>query len=91
MRTCGGWLIRLANWWTEQTSGTTDVGGTIQFRFIPGGFDMQVSQLDPDRLVRWDVVEGPVEWIGTSVQFDLKQNDGYTIVLFKHEGWTDVG
>jgi len=81
----------LSNWWTEDTTGSTDVGGKIEFRFIPGGFDMQVTELEPDRLVRWDVVEGPDEWIGTSVQFDLKQVDDYTIVLFKHEGWNDSG
>jgi len=39
--------------------------------------------------VRWEVVEGPPEWIGTQVQFELTQEDGYTIVLFRHEGWKE--
>ena len=27
--------------------------------------------------------------IGTRISFELKQEDGYTIVLFKHEGWKE--
>jgi uncharacterized protein YndB with AHSA1/START domain len=82
-------LDGLSGWWTEQTTGKTDVGGVIEFRFIPGGFDMKVAQLDPGRSVRWDVVDGPPEWVGTSVQWDLSQDGDHTIVLFKHEGWRD--
>ncbi|SCF72966.1 SRPBCC domain-containing protein [Streptomyces sp. Ncost-T10-10d] len=81
-------LDGLSGWWTEKTSGETDVGGVIEFRFGPGGVDMKVAELDPGRLVRWDVVE-PQEWIGTSVQWDLRQDGDYTIVLFKHEGWRE--
>ena len=79
----------LSNWWAENTSGTTDLGGRIEFRFGPGGLDMEVVELEPGRLVRWDVVDGPEEWLGTSVQFDLHQEGDYTIVLFKHEGWRE--
>jgi uncharacterized protein YndB with AHSA1/START domain len=79
----------LAGWWAEQTSGDTEPGGVIQFRFKPGGIDMQVAKLDPGRLVRWDVVDGPQEWFGTSVQFDIRQDGDWTIVLFRHEGWQE--
>jgi len=50
---------------------------------------MKVAELEPGRLVRWDVVGGPEEWIGTSVQWDLRQDGDYTIVLFTHEGWRE--
>ena len=31
----------LAGWWTDDTSGSSEVGGTLAFRFPPvGGFDM---------------------------------------------------
>ena len=79
----------LAGWWTEKTTGNTDLGGVIEFRFLPGGFDMKVVELDPGRLVRWEVVDGPAEWIGTTVRWDLRQDGDYTIVLFKHEGWRE--
>ena len=37
----------------------------------------------------WEVVDGPEEWIGTHVDWNLDQADDYTIVLFKHEGWKE--
>ncbi|WP_113701363.1 SRPBCC family protein [Nonomuraea lactucae] len=85
LTTLGG----LSGWWAEKTSGKTDLGGVIEFRFGPGGIDMKVAELDPGRLVRWEVVDGPREWIGTSVRWDLRQDGDYTIVLFKHEGWRE--
>ena len=81
----------LAGWWTDQTTGDPEVGGTLEFRFIPGGFDMEVIDLEPAKRVHWQVADGPPEWVGTQVTFDLSQVDGYTIVLFKHEGWAEPG
>jgi uncharacterized protein YndB with AHSA1/START domain len=55
----------LAGWWTDQTSGDPEVGGTIEFRFIPGGFDVEVVEPEPATRVHWQVADGPPEWIGT--------------------------
>jgi uncharacterized protein YndB with AHSA1/START domain len=82
-------LEGLSGWWAEKTSGGTDLGGVIEFRFVPGGFDMKVAELVPGRRVRWEVVAGPEEWVGTSVHWDLRQEGDYTIVLFRHEGWRE--
>ena len=32
---------------------------------------------------------GPPEWIGSKIRFDLKQEDDFTVILFKHEGWKE--
>ena len=80
----------LAGWWTEDTTGDTE--GVIKFRFAGAGgegFDMKVLETKPGELVRWEVVDGPEEWIGTHVGFELSQTDEYAIVLFKHEGWKE--
>jgi hypothetical protein len=85
----------LAAWWTNDTQGESKVGGALKFRFSGpkgveiGGFDMQVQQLDPARRVLWQVVDGPEEWIGTRISFDLKQEGDYSIVLFKHQDWKE--
>ena len=79
----------LASWWTDDTAGDGTVGGVLRFRFEPGGFDMSVLELQPAELVVWEVVDGPQEWIGTQVRFELKQEDGLTIVLFQHLGWKE--
>ncbi|WP_328443526.1 SRPBCC domain-containing protein [Streptomyces sp. NBC_00386] len=78
----------LAAWWTTDTEGSGD--DVLQFRFGDvGGFDMKVLELQPDTRVRWEVVSGPEEWVGTTVTFDLKQEGEWTIILFAHEGWRE--
>ena len=79
----------LSAWWTDDTRGESDVGDVLQFRFGAGGFDMKVLELDPDKHVLWQVVDGPVEWAGTNVRFALKQEGGWTLVLFEHAGWKE--
>jgi uncharacterized protein YndB with AHSA1/START domain len=79
----------LSAWWTSDTQGEGKVGGVLKFRFGGGGFDMKVLELQPAERVRWQVVEGPEEWIGTKINWDLKQEGDWTIVLFKHEGWKE--
>ena len=79
----------LSSWWTTTTEGQSKIGGILQFRFGNGGFDMKVLELDPPRRVLWEVIDGPEEWIGTKIHFDLDQRGDWTIVLFKHEGWKE--
>ena len=80
----------LAGWWTTDTQGNCNVGGVIQFRFgTRGSIDMNVLELDPAKRVLWQVVGGPPEWIGTTVSFELTQDDDFTIILFKHQGWKE--
>ena len=71
LTTCEG----LAGWWTTDTTGDNRVGGVVQFRFGGGGFDMEVLELDPGERVRWLVVDGPQEWIGTRIDWELKEDE----------------
>lgn len=80
----------LAAWWTTDTSGRSEVGEKLSFRFGDiGGFDMEVLELDPAGRVRWSVVDGPPEWIGTEVDWQLDQRDEWTIVQFAQRGWRE--
>lgn len=84
----------LAAWWTSNTQGESKVGGGLQFRFRAGGveiggFDMNVLELQPAKRVLWEVADGPAEWIGTKISFDLKQAGDHAIVCFKHQGWKE--
>ncbi|HEY5810588.1 MAG TPA: SRPBCC domain-containing protein [Povalibacter sp.] len=81
---------RLAGWWTTDTQGNFDVGGVIAFRFgTRGHVDMKVIERNPAGRVVWQVVDGPGEWIGSKVSFDLQPDGDYTGVLFKHQGWKE--
>ena len=76
----------LSGWWTSDTRGDSKVGSVLQFRFGEGGFDMKVIDLQPGKRVLWQVVDGPEEWLGTKISFDIKQSGDWTILLFKHQG-----
>jgi uncharacterized protein YndB with AHSA1/START domain len=88
-------IAGLAGWWTEATTGRSQVGEVITFRFRTesgeeiGGFDMDVLELQPDRSVRWRVKDGPPEWIGTDIEFELSRQDEHTIVMFGHRRWRE--
>ncbi len=78
----------LSGWWTATTSGKSEPGGNIRFQFGDRGFfHTTVVELVPGKRVLWQVVDGPEEWIGTKIGFELKQEGEQATVLFKHEGW----
>jgi uncharacterized protein YndB with AHSA1/START domain len=45
----------LSRWWTTDTRGASEPGGTLEFRFGNGGFDMKVLELQPGKRVMWQV------------------------------------
>lgn len=79
----------LRGWWTEETTGSTDVGGVIQFRFPAGGFDMLVRESVPGERVVWEVVDGPDEWVGTTIDWSLVDEGDWTTVNFGHRDWRE--
>jgi len=50
---------------------------------------MEVLQVTPSKWVQWRVIDGPPEWIGTTVEWELRQDGDWTIVLFAHRGWAE--
>ena len=79
----------LRGWWTDDTKGSGEVGGVLAFRFPQGGFDMEVVEARPSERVVWRVVDGPEEWIGTTIDWRLQQSGDDTVVLFAHQGWAE--
>jgi hypothetical protein len=43
------------------------------------------------RRVGWRCLEGPQEWVGTELTFDLTAEQGETAVSFRHAGWRSTG
>lgn len=82
----------VAKWWTTETTGKSEVGEQLVVRFGDlGGFDLEIQELDPAGQVRWLVAEGPEEWVGTQIAWQLRQDGDYTVILFSHEGWREPG
>ncbi|HXB39241.1 MAG TPA: SRPBCC domain-containing protein [Bacteroidia bacterium] len=81
----------LASWWTTQTSGKSEVGGMMEFRFGSQFINkMKVIEMKNNKSVLWECVDGPEDWIGTKVSFHLDENEGKTRVRFDHTGWKDA-
>jgi uncharacterized protein YndB with AHSA1/START domain len=89
-------LDGLGHWWTEEVRGETCIGGRIEFSFrtktgdLLGRMVMAVQDLDANKAVRWRCVEGPEEWVGTDITFELSEQDGQTIILFGHRNWREA-
>jgi len=80
----------LSNWWTTDTKGDSNVGGTIQFRFAThGGPDMKVKEVKPGESVTWECLSSPHGWTGHTFSFHLDDNDGKTRVRFSHAGFNE--
>jgi uncharacterized protein YndB with AHSA1/START domain len=86
----------LANWWTNEVKGEENIGARIKFSFrtvtgaLKGEMTMEVLDLHPAKSVRWLCVDGPEEWIGTEISFDLSEQDGQVIILFGHRNWREA-
>jgi uncharacterized protein YndB with AHSA1/START domain len=81
----------LAGFWTRHVEGDCEVGGKLSIFFgrpEPSAV-MEVTELSPDDRVRWSCVDGPPEWVGTTVTFDLKDSGGETVLLFTHADWRE--
>jgi uncharacterized protein YndB with AHSA1/START domain len=81
----------VSGWWTRDVTGASHVGAKLSFFFgrpEPSAV-MEVVDLIPDRHVGWLCVEGPDEWVGTSVSFDLTTSSDETALLFTHANWRE--
>jgi uncharacterized protein YndB with AHSA1/START domain len=81
----------LAKFWTSHVEGDSEVGGQLRFFFgkpEPSAV-MEVLKLAPHDRVQWRCVNGPSEWVGTAVTFDLKTSGGETVLLFTHADWRE--
>ena len=86
----------VAGWWTKDTTGTSGLGGKLTSRFTDpagkeiGKMDYDITKADPKGKVAWRITDGPEEWIGTDVTFDLSQQDGQTVLVFGHRNWREA-
>ena len=81
----------VATWWTRDASGDSTVGGKLAVGFggpKPAAI-FELAELNPPERVAWRCLEGPSEWPGTTIEFDLRRQDDETVVVFRHDGWQE--
>ena len=79
----------IESWWTGHP--TSQDGDTLGVFF--GGGDpaavFEVAEATPERIV-WRVIDGPDDWVGTTVTFALAdRDDDGTTLLFTHADWRE--
>lgn len=66
----------LAGWWTPDATAIPEVATIARFPFGPDYFkEMNIVELLPSKLVRWQCIQGAEEWIGTTLSFQLESHN----------------
>ena len=75
----------LASWWTTKVRADSEVGGEIEFTFVPGDFNprMRIDALDEPATIAWTCVGDAQGWLNASIRFDLREYEGGTRVTFR--------
>ena len=80
----------LKGWWTSEAKAEEFVGGIAEFIFGDRYHDkMRVTELEPNKKIEWECLEGDKEWVGTTFLFDLEEKNGSTILRFSHNNWKE--
>jgi len=78
-------------WWWGPATGSAETGGTFVVSFM-GGRQRIVMDVEPafENRVVWAVQECPLtpDWIGTTIYFDVAEDDNGTMLSFRHQGLT---
>ena len=71
----------LQAWWTPDSKAGAELHSHARFEFADGAFnEMEITELDPPRSVRWHCIDGIDEWVGTTLSFDLDAQKAGTVL-----------
>jgi hypothetical protein len=79
----------LAGWWSDRVEGSAEKVGDefhVHFPSTPVVFDLRVT-INSEDAVEWFIPESPPWWKGTTIRFDLSEDNGRTKLRFSHRGF----
>ncbi|MDQ0276724.1 hypothetical protein QO003_001027 [Arthrobacter silviterrae] len=88
-------INNVRGWWTGDIEGGTEkLGDEFTYRVPDIHYSkFRITELSPSSRVAWLVLDSQLtfaenkeEWTGTTVTFDVAEQDGRTLVTFTHEG-----
>jgi uncharacterized protein YndB with AHSA1/START domain len=81
----------VASWWTRTVEGESTPGGQLRFFFgVPEpAATVEIRDLKPNERVEWHCVQGPDEWVGTDILFEIKPDGDETVLMFTHADWRE--
>src|SRR5438309_1507774 len=80
----------ISRWWTTDVRGKAAVGGILEIWFEDFVTKLEVLESEAPKRVCWKCTEGPEEWIGTEISFELEEDEGQCLVYFRHSSWKSV-
>lgn len=80
----------LSAWWAKQTTAKPEVGFINSFQFGDFVNKMEITELIPNKKVKWQCVASLQEWVGTYICFELEAKNEKTLVRFTHGDWKQI-
>ena len=80
----------LSGWWTNKVIAKAEIGHINSFEFSHPNFNkMKILELNPSNKIVWECIDGDKEWIGTTINFEIKKRNDLTLLKFSHLNWTE--
>ena len=81
-------------WWNKAGDVAETAGGEAKLHFVKDGtpVDMafRIDEMKPNESVRWTCVGHDMSsWVGTTLDWRIKEASGTVVVSFEHAGWKD--
>ena len=81
----------LAETWTRKLKVKPGLGVINEFDFDDNySTKMKVIELIPDSRIIWECVESDPEWVGTTISYELAEENGVTSVVLRHLNWREL-
>ncbi len=79
----------VATWWSSDVRDKGDGRFEVWFGGNGPAAVFQLEQLEPEKRAVWRTLDGPKEWLDSTVEFDLRSEGAESVVLFTHAGWSE--
>jgi len=83
----------IRNWWTRDAALDSEAGGAGEFGFYErkSVTRVRIEELVPLVRVSWKTISAFAGgWAGTTIAFDLRAEEGDTVLLFSHRGFREA-
>ena len=83
-------------WWNAVGEVDEAIGGKATLRFVKDGnpvnMGFRIDEMKANESVRWTCVSHDMpSWVGTTLNWQIKEAGGTVVVSLDHSGWKDAG
>jgi len=82
----------LKSWWSEHSRIEPTIGSVASVSFYNNAvtFNFRINELIPNQKVVWEIVEGPPDWVNTTITWTIGENEGQTFIHFAQRGFAST-